>query len=310
MLSAVIINFAAADNNFDFFLIYRENKSWHSIHRKSQDFFSLINRKNKLECCLLQILLGPLSVHSWISRAARLHNQHGEISLTPTVMLFGFAPKWPRIQNIMQNYCVYQTCRSQLFHPWVSEVDSSIFVFWRIHYCRLSSQSKNKNRIANSVDPDEIMSHLILNDTVCKVTCFGLPGWKDYQSFTFEIYQLWDTHYSNKPKYWYRQAWAKIVDPDQMSQNAASDQGLHCLRLIQHYFRHCHTSTGSKIDFFQILEQYVKELTFTTLWAFSADDRLMIFFLFFPENRIWHFMQIVSLGDNLHEMSYPVFWEK
>ena len=28
------------------------------------------------------------------------------------------------------------------------------------------------------------------------------------------------------------------------------------------------------------------------------------------ENRIWHFMQIVSLGDNLHEMSNPVFWEK
>ena len=40
-------------------------------------------------------------------------------------------------------------------------------------------------------------------------------------------------------------------------------------------------------------------LTFTTLWAFSADDKLMIFFLFFPENWIWHFMQIVSLGDNL-----------
>ena len=30
----------------------------------------------------------------------------------------------------------------------------------------------------------------------------------------------------------------------------------------------------------------VKYLTFTTLWAFSADDKLMIFFLFFPENRI------------------------
>ena len=27
-------------------------------------------------------------------------------------------------------------------------------------------------------------------------------------------------------------------------------------------------------------------LTFTTLWAFSADGKLMIFFLFFPENRI------------------------
>ena len=29
------------------------------------------------------------------------------------------------------------------------------------------------------------------------------------------------------------------------------------------------------------------------------------FSYFFPENRIWHFMQIVSLGDSLHEMSNP-----
>ena len=28
-------------------------------------------------------------------------------------------------------------------------------------------------------------------------------------------------------------------------------------------------------------------------------------FLFLPENRIRHFMQIVSIGDNLHKMSYP-----
>ena len=37
-------------------------------------------------------------------------------------------------------------------------------------------------------------------------------------------------------------------------------------------------------------------LNFTTLWANSADDALIIFFLdlFFPENRIWHVMQIVS----------------
>ena len=47
--------------------------------------------------------------------------------------------------------------------------------------------------------------------------------------------------------------------------------------------------------------------TITTLWANSADDILMIFS---PENRIWHFMQIISLGDNLHVMSKPVFWEK
>ena len=35
-----------------------------------------------------------------------------------------------------------------------------------------------------------------------------------------------------------------------------------------------------------------------------------IFSYFFTENRIWHFMQILSLGDYLHQMSYLVFWEK
>ena len=35
----------------------------------------------------------------------------------------------------------------------------------------------------------------------------------------------------------------------------------------------------------------------------KTDD---IFFSFFPENRILHFMQIVSCGDNLHELSNPV----
>ena len=33
-------------------------------------------------------------------------------------------------------------------------------------------------------------------------------------------------------------------------------------------------------------------------------------FLIFPENGIWYFMQIVSTGDSLHEMSNPVLWEK
>ena len=35
-----------------------------------------------------------------------------------------------------------------------------------------------------------------------------------------------------------------------------------------------------------------------------------IFFSFFPENRIWHFMQIGSNGDNLHEVSDPSFLGK
>ena len=37
----------------------------------------------------------------------------------------------------------------------------------------------------------------------------------------------------------------------------------------------------------------------------SADDKLMIFFLFFPlENMIRHFMQIVSKRDNLHKVLF------
>ena len=35
-----------------------------------------------------------------------------------------------------------------------------------------------------------------------------------------------------------------------------------------------------------------------------------IVFWFLPENRIWHFMQIVSNGDNLHEMSNLCFLGK
>ena len=51
-------------------------------------------------------------------------------------------------------------------------------------------------------------------------------------------------------------------------------------------------------------------LTSNILWANSADDKLMTFFfyVFFLENRLWQFMQIVSFC-NLHEMSKPIFWE-
>ena len=43
--------------------------------------------------------------------------------------------------------------------------------------------------------------------------------------------------YHNSPNYWDRQAWANSIVPDQMLQNAASDQGLHCLPLLQQYFK-------------------------------------------------------------------------
>ena len=39
-----------------------------------------------------------------------------------------------------------------------------------------------------------------------------------------------------------RQVWANSIDPDQMLQNAASDQGLHCLSLIQQFLN---TLTGN-----------------------------------------------------------------
>ena len=50
-------------------------------------------------------------------------------------------------------------------------------------------------------------------------------------------------------------------------------------------------------------------LTFTSLWTKwnSADNKWMIFFL---ENRLWYFLQTVSLGGNLHVMLKPIFWEK
>ena len=52
--------------------------------------------------------------------------------------------------------------------------------------------------------------------------------------------------YCNNPKYWDRQAWAIGIDPEQMPQNVASGQGLHC-----HSFSTIlDTSTGSKIAFF------------------------------------------------------------
>ena len=54
----------------------------------------------------------------------------------------------------------------------------------------------------------------------------------------------------------------------------------------------------------------VQGLTLTMLCADSSDGNLTIFFLFLHYNRIWHFMQIVSYGDNLHKMSNPIFWQK
>ena len=48
-------------------------------------------------------------------------------------------------------------------------------------------------------------------------------------------------------------------------------------------------------------------LMLSTLCNVFNRQHFYIIFLFFRENRFWHFMQIVSIGDNLHEISNPVF---
>ena len=55
------------------------------------------------------------------------------------------------------------------------------------------------------------------------------------QSSIVKTHQQAIKHHNN-PKYWDRQASANSGDPDQMLQNAGSDQVLHCLPLSQHYF--------------------------------------------------------------------------
>ena len=41
----------------------------------------------------------------------------------------------------------------------------------------------------------------------------------------------------------------------------------------------------------------------------NSADKLMTFFLIFSANRLWHFMQMVSSGDNLHECQIPFSWK-
>ena len=57
--------------------------------------------------------------------------------------------------------------------------------------------------------------------------------------------------YRYKPTYRDRKAFANSVDPDQMLQNAVSDQGLHCLPYTQQYFGHIKRWSNG---LFQILE--------------------------------------------------------
>ena len=82
---------------------------------------------------------------------------------------------------------------------------------------------------------------------------------------------------------------ANSVDPDETPRSAASHLGLNCL------LRPVCPNTYGKYG--------------TMLWADSAVDKLLISFLFFVENRMTLHAKCL-LGDNLHEVSDPIFWEK
>ena len=60
--------------------------------------------------------------------------------------------------------------------------------------------------------------------------------WGQEEDAKNQLYPL--RYYGNNPVYADREVWANSVGPDQMLQTAASELGLHCLPLIQHYFRH------------------------------------------------------------------------
>ena len=55
---------------------------------------------------------------------------------------------------------------------------------------------------------------------------------------------------------------------------------------------------------------YQKILRHTALGKKSPDRHFGYIFLFFPRKQFWHFIQIVSIWDNMHEMSILFLLEK
>ena len=68
-------------------------------------------------------------------------------------------------------------------------------------------------------------------------------------------------------------------------------------------------SSCYKITFYddiRLLQTMSIVLTLRMLGQVPADDILKYFYCFSRKTGFWRFMQIVSIGDNLHEMSNPV----
>ena len=92
----------------------------------------------------------------------------------------------------------------------------------------------------NSVDPDQISASGAhkYGSTVfpgLAVWILGKYGPVFYTLYLLNIDFTKEKHHNN-PKYWEIQAWENCVDPEQMLPNAASDQGLLCLLVMQQHF--------------------------------------------------------------------------
>ena len=58
----------------------------------------------------------------------------------------------------------------------------------------------------------------------------------------------------------------------------------------------------------QELSLFSQQLTLKALSKFVAANILKFFLLFFRENKTWHFMWIICLADDSHEMSSYFLW--
>ena len=89
-----------------------------------------------------------------------------------------------------------------------------------------------------------------------------------------------------KRKVYAEQIWTRVVE------TLGYLLYLSCLNRLKCLERNCLSATVvCHCKWLQIFPA----LTLTSLLANSADDKLVIFFLFYPENRIWCFMQIVPI---------------
>ena len=79
---------------------------------------------------------------------------------------------------------------------------------------------------------------------------------------------------------------------------------------LKTFYSISHLIRGAVWPCFREFEFCGHSLTFCSLGTYSADDKLMFFFFLFFLEEIWHFVQYVSYGDSLHEMSSSCFLGK